>query len=875
MTIVRLGLTLARVHRGTAALLAALMLGVTLLCTVLPRTFESSYQDALKQAIAAEPPADLELAVHRTTARSEVKFGSAADIGGWRATIERAMRPALRGLLGPPTYGVRSVGQQVVGRAGTDNVPNNFVDLAWDSGVASRIRYVKGGPPGPGTTEYELALPTNVVTEMHADVGTVFELSGRARARVTGLYEPVDPADPFWAAYPSMAQARVPNPFANVQTAAVTGVIAEAAAGRLTTLTGPVEYRWGYPVRAEAARMTLAPGLGPAYAAFAADMRKQGSAFAVMRVGSGLPAVMDGFLSRLSSTQTLMLLQLTAVATAAFCILLLVIGLLSTRLADSLVAARARAASTGQIVGLGGVVLAVALLPATAAGYALARLVPGLDTPVSLFGPALIALAAIGYGLATMGSAHRRPLSEGREDVAGKAFSPRRLVVDLLVVGLAVVAAYLANSRGVVSGGDPLLVAAPTAVALAVALIILRGYPYVLRGLSRATARGRRPVTFLALATAARAGTVATLPALVLVPALTMSVYGTLTLNALGDSQNVAAWQQTGADALVEASGALAKDAAEKMRQVPGVEAVVAADLGTGRLAGGRTTFSVLAVDLDAYGKLLERASPEVARRVSAMGAAVRGAKPGSALPIVATESFGVAQNRLIVWEGKGDAPVPLTRAGSIDAFPGVSVQDPLVVVPLQAVAEAGLTPAPNRLYVFGPRADPAALAAAAGPTAQVTTREAAIAAITGAPLTSTIKLAFQIVSIALAVASLLAVWITVVAGAGERSRNIALLRTLGMSSRQAQAVVIGEIAPLIVLAGAAGLLLGMGFPALFGRAVDLSGHAGGLPVGYTLTWTAPLLLAAGVTAAALLGAVVQVTLAVRRSAGSVLRAGE
>lgn len=867
MTIVRLGLTLARVHRGTVALLAALMLGVTLLGTVLPRTFESSYQDALKQVIAAEPPANLELAVLRTTARSEVKFGSAADIGKWRATVERAMRPALRGLLGPATYGVRSVGQQVEAR------PTHFVDLGWNSGVESRIRYVKGGPPGQGTGEYEVALPANVVAEMNAKVGTVFELSGRARARVTGLYEPVDPADPFWAAYPSMARARVPNPFANVPKVMVTGVIAEAAAGRLATLTGPVEYRWGYPVRAEAATIALAPGLGPAYAAFTADMRKLGNAFAGMRVSSGLPAVMDGFLSRLSSTQTLMSLQLTAVAAAAFCILLLVIGLLSGQLADSLVAARARAASTGQVVALGGVVLAVALLPATAVGYALARLVPGLDTPVSLFGPALIALAAIAYGLVTMGGAHRRPLSEGRDDVAGKAFSPRRLVADLVVVGLAVVAAYLANSRGVSS--DPLVVAAPTAVALAVALIVLRGYPYVLRGLSRATARGRRSVTFLALATAARAGTVATLPALVLVPALTMSVYGTLTLNALGDSQNVAAWQQTGADALVRAPGALAKDAAERMRRVPGVEAVVAADLGTGRLAGGSTTFSVLTLDLDAYDQLLKRASPEVARRVSAMGAAVRAGKTGSALPIVATESFGVAQNRLILWDGKNEAPVAVTRTGTIDAFPGVTVQDPLVVIPQQAAAKAGLTPAPNRLYVFGPRADPAALAAAAGPAAQVSTREAAIAAITGAPLTSTIRLAFQIVSIALAVASLLAVWITVVAGAGERSRNIALLRTLGMSSRQARAVTVGEIAPLVVLAGAAGLLLGMGFPTLFGGAVDLSGHAGGLPVGYTLSWTVPLLLAAGVTAAALVGAVVQVTVAVRRSAGSVLRAGE
>lgn len=883
MTIVRLGLTLARVHKGAVALLALLMLSVTLLGTTLPRVFEASYQEALKQTIAEQPPADLALAVIRRTAKSEMKFTGAAELETWRTRIESKMAPALRGLLAAPTVGARSTGQQVVDRVGENNVLNNAVDLAWDSGAASRVRYVEGGPPGVptsvgGLTQYDIALPSNVVEEMHAGVGTVFVLSGRARAKVTGLYEPVDPKDPFWAAYPSMARARVPNPFANIPSVAVTGLIHQDSVARLAALTGPVEYRWGYPVTPAGASIELAPGLAPAYAAFTADMRKQGNVFAGMRVSSGLPPVMSAFLSRLASTQTLMLVQLTAVGTAAVCILLLVIGLLATRLADSLVAARARAASTGQIVALGGVVLALALMPATALGYGLSRLVPGLDTPVSRFAPLLVVAVSLGYGLARVAAAHRRPLREGRDDVADRPFSPRRLVVDILVVGLAVAAAYLANSRGVGSGslgGDPLLVAAPTAVALAAALIVLRGYPYLLRGLSRASARGPRSVTFLALATAARSGAVGTLPALVLVPALTMSVYGTLTLNALADSQNVAAWQQTGAGALVRQSAALPKEAVDRVRRVPGVEAVIPAELDTGRLAGGSTTFSMLAVDLEGYDRLIRAASPAVAARVSEMSAATRAGNTGAALPIVATEGFGAAKERLIQWDDKTESPLPLTRVGTIDAFPGVVVQDELVVVPTSAVTRAGLTPAPNQLYVFGTGLDQAALAQAAGPSADVSTRDDAIAAITGAPLTSTIKLAFQIVAVALAAYSLLAVWITVVAGAQERPRNIALLRTLGMTSRQAQAVTVGEIAPLIVLAGVAGLLLGMAFPTLFGGAVDLSGHAGGLPVGYTPTWTVPLLLAAGVTAAALTGAVFQVAVAVRRSAGLVLRAGE
>lgn len=891
MSIFTLGLRLTWVHKGVVAVLALLMLSVTLLGTALPRIFESSYQEALKQVVTQADPAETELVVTNRISLQDAKLKNVGDIASWRDRLNGRMPQTLRGLVGEPTYGVRSVGQQVDDRVGEDNVANNFVDLAWDSGIEGRIRYIEGAAPGvprivPNPLEkgrapivrYDVALPSNVVEEMNAKVGTTFLLSGRALARVTGLYEPVNIEDPYWAAYPAMARARVPNPFANIITVMVTGVVHKDAAAELARLSGPVEYRWGYPIRPAAATITAAPEITRSFDAFSASVRKLSTRYAETRVVSGLPALMDGFLARLSSTQSLMLLQLTAVGAAAFGVVLLVIGLLTTRLADSLIAARARAASSGQVVALGGVVLALALLPAMAVGYGLSRLVPGIDTPVSRFAPLLLAVAGLGYGLARMATAHRGPLREGRDDVAGQAFSPRRLVMDILVVGLAGVAAYLANSRGVAGGslgGDPLLVAAPTAVALAVALVILRTYPFLLRALSRATARGRTSVTFLALATAARSRAVGTLPALVLVPALTMSVYGTLTLNALDAGQNVAAWQQTGANALVQSPAALSRQTIEQVSKVPGVQGVIPADLGAGRLAGGSTTFHILALDLDAYERLLSPVAGAMSGHVSAMRSAVSGSTTGRALPIVATKGFGVAKDRLVLWDGKTESPIPVTRVGTLDRFPGVVVQDELVVIPAAAAAKAGLTLAPNQLYVFGAGVDRAALAKAAGPTTKVTTREAAIAAITGAPLTSTIRLAFQIVALALAAYSLLAVWITVVAGAAERPRNIALLRTLGMTSRQAQAVTVGEIAPLIVLAGLAGLFLGVAFPALFGGAVDLSGHAGGLPVGYTISWTVPLLLAAGITLAALAGAIIQVAVAVRRSVGLVLRAGE
>jgi putative ABC transport system permease protein len=81
----------------------------------------------------------------------------------------------------------------------------------------------------------------------------------------------------------------------------------------------------------------------------------------------------------------------------------------------------------------------------------------------------------------------------------------------------------------------------------------------------------------------------------------------------------------------------------------------------------------------------------------------------------------------------------------------------------------------------------------------------------------------------------------------GQRTRELALLRAVGLSRRQVRRMVLGEAAAVGLLGGVAGVAVGIGFAALALRLLD--GTAGGGPV--VVRWTAllpPLAVGMGVT---------------------------
>jgi putative ABC transport system permease protein len=220
-----------------------------------------------------------------------------------------------------------------------------------------------------------------------------------------------------------------------------------------------------------------------------------------------------------------------------------------------------------------------------------------------------------------------------------------------------------------------------------------------------------------------------------------------------------------------------------------------------------------------------------------------------------------------------------IPRGVIADGLPGLAPGSAtLIVMPYDALARVGLRPFANVLLVQGPGGlDPGRLrAAVGGPEVLVTTVGEAQKEIAATPLGSTIRASFLIVTLALGAYAILAVIIALVVGADDRARALSYLRTLGLSEGQARGLTVLEIAPLIVLTAAAGLALGLSLPAALGPGIDLSAYAGSLPVGdHPVGLTTPVLLAAGLTAAAVLGALAHAAADRRRALGSVLRVGE
>ncbi|WP_248960259.1 FtsX-like permease family protein, partial [Sphaerisporangium perillae] len=701
-------------------------------------------------------------------------------------------------------------------------------------------------------------------------------------ARVTGLFEPVTPADGYWDHNSDTVKVTVRRlPQSDAEENYITALTGTQALGSLSGEARNLSYRWvlgvdGSAITArnassviagltEYTRMLITDHNGPANY----DPRV---GLAPYEVHTDLPDLLKDFLNRLSTAQTLMYLILGGLVVVAIGVIVLAVQLVTERMRPGLALARARGASLRQIVLAGGGTVALAVVPPVLIGYALAFLLPGPVTPIVSAGPLLIAVVAVLFAAGRLAAGHRKPLHDRRDDVVARRPSPRRIALELLVIVLALGGAYLLRTRGLTTGtarqgADPFLMLVPVALTVAAGLITLRCYPYPLRLVVWAASRTRPAVPFVGLTLAARARSITALPVLILLPALAVSVFGSVVGGALDTTQRLAAWQATGAAARVERAAELPADAIERIRHVPGVRAVVPADKGIAQVGLGGKTATILAVDLDAYRRILS-GTPLTAPPAPGL--------PAPAIPALVSPDLAGMSTFEIGWHVR----MKITNAGVIrGGLPGVSfTENSLIVLPYDASKRAGSRTYTNLLLVDGEGIDGAKLRAAAGdrPDILVSTFDESLAKITGTPLTTTIMISFRIVTIALAVYALLTVIIALVIGAADRARALSYLRTLGLSQRQAANLTVLEIAPMIVLTACAGLLLGLGMPSALGAAIDLSVYAGDLAVGdYRLGLTTPILLAAGLAAVSVLGAFLHARIGGRRSLGSTLRVGE
>ncbi|MEW9547968.1 FtsX-like permease family protein [Nonomuraea sp. NPDC050783] len=853
----------ARVHAGTLAVLFVLTALACLLVSGLPRATQASFDRALQRALDSAPAvqSDLTVAGETRSPREDLHDRAAFEERErrWRALLPAALRPLVTGA------GHMSAKTSLTPVTGTGG--QTYINLGWLSDAGRRVEWVAGREPGAPSAMrfrgqtiplFEVGVVEEALGEMSLRVGQVRMLgeSDFAAVRITGVFRAKDPTDRAWAHDQDILHVtRLLPPGKLDFEFHTTTLMSDAGLAALSGGARNLTYRWVLPLDGRAASALALPGVNAGIAEFSRLLTLQATTSAPYRLETGLPKLLGDFDAALATARTVMYLVLAGLLAVALGVIVLGVRLLTDRTDQALALARARGGSLWQVAGAGAALTAAAIGPAALAGYALAWLVPGPALPVAHLGPAFVLVAGVGFAAARVALAHRAPLRERRDDVAAARPSARRITVEVLVVVLALAGAYLLRARGLSAGAgqDPFLLLVPIALTLAAALVTMRCYPYPLRLLVRLTARGRAAVPFLGLTRAARARAAGGLPVLILLPALSVSVFAAVISDGIAGTQRLASWQRVGAPIKITSTVEIPAATIDRVRATPGVEQVVTAQTGRVQLGYASESAEAVAVDVAQWRRLLDGAPVGLP------------ALPGGTSALVSPELRGRGTLD-IGWQSR----VKVTVRGVIDSVPGFRSGGKFLVLPLSVLTR----PAVNTLLVKGDVA-PAVLARLV-PSATVETQEGALAAIRDDPLTGAVRATLVVVTVALGFYALVAVVLSLVVGAADRAAAVSFLRTLGLSDRQARRLTVLEVLPMVLVTALAGFGLGLGLPAALGPGVDLSSYAGDLPVGdYSPDLLTPAALAAGLAVVAVLGAYAHTALNRRRSLSAALRAGE
>ncbi|WP_411069404.1 FtsX-like permease family protein [Streptomyces sp. cmx-4-25] len=540
----------------------------------------------------------------------------------------------------------------------------------------SRLSLVRGAWPSAARTggTVETALPEEAARRLRAGPGTVLDLTDRltdrrVKARVTGVYRPVDTADLYWRLDPAGGR--------GVRTVAFTtyGPLladpAVLASGTLspgdTSWLGTADFTGLTTDRMDALRAAATEGpkaLAENRAAFGATVS----------VSTALPAVLDRTgRALLVSRSTLLIVAVQLVLLAAYA-LLLVARLLSTERSGETALLRARGGSRRRIAGLAAAEALLLALPAALAApllsgpltrlfaerSALSSLGVRLDTSPSLrvwLVAAVVALCCAAAVVAPALAAGDGAAVSLRKARSASLPGPVRAGADLGLLAVAAVAYWQLqrpDAAGGVLGGDgsgnggvggsidPVLVAAPALALLAGTVLTLRLLPPAAKLAERRAAAGRGLSAALAGWQFSRRPLRGAGPVLLLVLAVAMGMLAVAQSGSWERSQRDQADFRAGADVRVLSPGPGEPTQTERLGAVPGVTAVAPVHRTTTDVSGRSAT--VLAMDTrNASGGLLLR--PDLAGTTApsllAPLAPETGPRPGLALP-AGTRAFAV-----------------------------------------------------------------------------------------------------------------------------------------------------------------------------------------------------------------------------------------
>jgi putative ABC transport system permease protein len=847
-----------RTFAGPAVLLALLGLVAAALVVAAPRLTNNLADRSLRADLAPLPYQVRDLTIEvRAGADGAAPDGAAGALDRFRAALPQPL-PALvdRQWQAAGVAADNAVASGDVGPLGEGGAVR--LGLRTQTGLPEETRLTAGTwPRTDGDQPVQVAVSRAVADTLALRPGVRLGLAapGQASAEllVTGVFEPVRPTDPAWAALPQAVEPLLPvndgDPFVAVAVTDPAGVMAAGRAGL------PVTHSWRYRFDDDRIDSSM---IEPVAAAVGAARRTQWLPGATTQTSLDTQLVRFG--GQLTSVRNLL-----AVVQAGLLASLLGLVVLAARVAvqarhAELTLLRSRGASLGA-VGRRALAEAALLQPtAVAAGGLLGLLASGRDGGTWWALPLIAAATTAAVPVFAVTGQRHAAVVAGRQDLVRARPSARRLTAEVTVLLVAVLGLVLLRRRGLDSNGDVdgYLAAVPVLLAVAVALLTLRALPGPLRLLDRAAAHARGALLFLGVARAGRGAPVTTGPLAVLVVAVSTGVFSAVVTDTVGRARDTAADLSVPADAWLTGY-AFAPDTTARLTALAGVDALTPVRVDSNRplLSGtdpqARTlgTARVMVVDGPAFARVVAESGVDV-DVPAVLRAATRGDGPVPAVvsPQVAADVGDTAaadvQGRLY----------PFRVAATTDAFPGVDVGvERFVVLPWQALTEYQHTPiVPNRYLLATDGHDPAALLRAADDGqrrwqssvrgSQVAAPEVPAALLerhtyregldrTGA--NDVLTLAFTVGAVGGSALAVLAVGFAVLAGLRARARVLSRLRTLGFSDGQGRRLLVYELVPLVGVAALVGAAVGVALPGLLGPTLGLSAFTPGVTAGWYL----------------------------------------
>jgi putative ABC transport system permease protein len=713
--------------------------------------------------------------------------------------------------------------------------------------------------------------------------------------RVTGVFEAADRSDPVWdhaqlldPSFVTLPIGDPPHPpaprgtlvtdeagFAVLLDHERASGMAPTAGVRLRLDTALLDSTWAQVAPEAVARTATDPALSQ------------------VPVTTGLSGLLAEYHRGAAATRAVVAVVTAGVLATLVGLLVLAARLIMDRRRVEVELLRARGGSLASVTGrLAAEALPVAAL-AAAAGWALHRLVmggplwdwPGATSLPVMLGATAVALVLLVVPVAGTLAGRRMGVVAVREDLGRRRAHPARLTVDVAVVGMAGLGYLLVQQRGLaMQGVDPYLSAVPVLVAVAAGLVALRLYPWPVRALAAVARRLRGLVSFVGLARAGRAAPGAALALLVLALAVTVGGFAGAVTTGVDDARGSGAVQSLGAHIRVSMDN-VPDGAVDAVAAVPGVETVVVTARGgvvrEAPVRQGRTLprrdlqgAQVVVVDVAAYQELLDRLGVDV-RLPDELRRATVDSDP---VPVLAAPAIG-DRNQPSVWIHDVDRAV--VAVGDVADLPGPDRGRSWVLVPQQGWPEPG-TPGDAEvrsvtrvtgyeLLVAGEQAEPEAVREAVTGLPEV--GEVTVTSLSGvraeleqSGFNAGLTLVLVAGTLAAAVGAVLAVGLALVVQAQARGRVLSLLRTMGLSSRQARGMLLVEVLPPTTLAVVVGAVAGAAMPVLLGAALGLEEFTGGAPVVLQVEPGAVAVLVAVVLGLVVIGAVIES--AVNRSLG-------